>query len=90
MFLKMISEVCISQAAKNIWKLPTKGSLKIQRRYTPKEAEGSCKGDPLKAKKEDGKGRGVVKSPASLCMYVCMYVCVCVCVCIYIYMKNPL
>ena len=54
------------RAAKNIWKLPTKGSLKIQRRYTPKEAEGSCKGDPLKAKKEDGKGRGAVKSPASL------------------------
>ena len=63
---------------KNIRKLPTKGSLKIQRRYTPKKAEGSCKGDPLKAKKEDGKSRGAVKSPARLHIYI------------YIYLKNPL
>ena len=36
----------------------------------PKEAEGSCKGDPLKAEKEDGKGRGAAKSPASLHIYI--------------------
>ena len=66
----MISEVCISQGCKKLWKLPTKGSLEIQRRYMPKEAEGSCKGDPLKAEKEDGKGGGAAKSPARLHIYI--------------------